>query len=45
MVFQLTCIKNGPLLNFSNQHNMVDGVGAYGIFKLLSRVMQGEAIP
>ncbi|ROW11992.1 hypothetical protein VPNG_05258 [Cytospora leucostoma] len=45
MVFQLTFIKNGLLLNFSNQHNMVDGVGAYAIFKLLSIVMQGEAIP
>lgn len=45
VVFQLTFIKNGLLLNFSNQHNMVDGVGAYAIFKLLSIVMQGQAIP
>lgn len=45
MVFQLTFIKNGLLLNFSNQHNMVDGVGAYAIFKLLSIVMQGRAVP
>lgn len=45
VVFQLTFIKNGLLLNFSNQHNMVDGVGAYAIFRLLSIVIQGQAIP
>lgn len=45
VVLQLTFIQNGLLLNFSNQHNMVDGVGAYAFFQLLSIAMQGHEIP
>lgn len=45
MVLQANFIKGGLVLNFSNQHNMIDGVGAFAYFKLLSLAMRGEEIP
>ncbi|KAI2642647.1 transferase family-domain-containing protein [Xylaria nigripes] len=45
VILQASFIKNGLLLNFSNQHNMVDGVGIFSFLSCLSIAMQGKEIP
>ncbi|KAI3338230.1 transferase family-domain-containing protein [Ustulina deusta] len=45
LVLQVSFIKGGLLLNFSNQHNMVDGVGVFAFLTCLSIAMRGKEIP
>ncbi|KAI4246919.1 MAG: hypothetical protein LQ352_006263, partial [Teloschistes flavicans] len=42
---QANFIKGGCLLNFSNQHNMMDATGLFTFIMLLATVMRGEEIP
>lgn len=41
---QVNFIKGGALLNFSNQHNVMDGTGMFKVVTLLASVMNGEEI-
>lgn len=38
-------IKNGALLTFSNQHNVMDGTGIFQVVGLLASVLNGKEIP
>ncbi|KAI4161929.1 MAG: hypothetical protein LQ342_004495 [Letrouitia transgressa] len=42
---QANFIKGGLLLNFSNQHNVMDATGLFTFIMLLAAVMRGEDIP
>lgn len=42
---QVSFIKGGALVNFSNQHNVMDGTGLFRVITLLASVMCGEKIP
>lgn len=46
-VFLVQCsfIKGGALVNFSNQHNVMDGSGLFRLIMLLASVMCGQEIP
>lgn len=41
---QVNFIKGGALLNFSNQHNVMDGTGMFKIITLLASVLNGDPI-
>ncbi|KAL1642557.1 hypothetical protein SLS58_005325 [Diplodia intermedia] len=45
MMLQVTFVQGGFLLTYSNQHNMVDGTGAFTIITLLSAALRGEEFP
>ena len=42
---QANFVKGGLLLNFSNQHNMMDATGLFTFIMLLASTMRGESIP
>jgi hypothetical protein len=42
---QVNFIKGGALLNFSNQHNVMDGTGMFRVVTLLASVLNGEEVP
>ncbi|KAJ9148364.1 Transferase [Pleurostoma richardsiae] len=42
---QVSFIKGGVIINFSNQHNMMDASGVFAFVALLSIAMQGNEIP
>ena len=42
---QVSFIRGGALVNFSNQHNVMDGTGLFRVITLLASVMCGEQIP
>ena len=42
---QANFVKGGLLLNFSNQHNMMDATGLFTFIMLLASAMRGESIP
>lgn len=44
-MLQVTFVKGGFLLTYSNQHNMVDGTGLFTIITLLSAALRGEPFP
>ncbi|KAI1190797.1 transferase family-domain-containing protein [Nemania serpens] len=45
VAIQANFIQDGLLLNFSNQHNMMDATGTFNFLLLLSFVLQGKKIP
>ncbi|KAL8688508.1 MAG: hypothetical protein Q9218_005597, partial [Villophora microphyllina] len=45
VALQANFIKGGLLLNFSNQHNMMDATGLFTFIMLLATAMRGEDIP
>ncbi|KAL8716693.1 MAG: hypothetical protein Q9225_006001 [Loekoesia sp. 1 TL-2023] len=45
VAIQANFIEGGLLLNFSNQHNMMDATGLFTFIMLLAAAMRGEEIP
>lgn len=45
VAIQANIIRGGLLLNFSNQHNMMDATGLFMFIMLLAAAMRGEDIP
>ncbi|KAI4235934.1 MAG: hypothetical protein L6R40_006302 [Gallowayella cf. fulva] len=45
VAIQANFIKGGLLLNFSNQHNMMDATGLFTFIMLLAAAMRGEELP
>ncbi|KAI4224140.1 MAG: hypothetical protein L6R36_004896 [Xanthoria steineri] len=45
VAIQANFIQGGLLLNFSNQHNMMDATGLFTFIILLAAAMRGEEIP
>lgn len=45
VAIQANFVKGGLLLNFSNQHNMMDATGLFTFIMLLASTMRGESIP
>lgn len=41
---QINFIKGGALVNFSNQHNVMDGTGMFKVITLLASVLNGDPI-
>jgi len=44
-MLQVSFVKGGFLLTYSNQHNMVDGTGLFTIITLVSAALRGEEFP
>ncbi|KAF2729910.1 hypothetical protein EJ04DRAFT_568196 [Polyplosphaeria fusca] len=44
-MLQVTFVRGGFLLTYSNQHNMVDGTGLFTIITLVSAALRGEEFP
>ena len=44
-MIQVTFVKGGFLLTYTNQHNVVDGTGLFTIITLLSAALRGEPFP
>lgn len=44
VLLQVNFIKGGVLLNFSNQHNVMDGTGLFQFSALVAAAMRGEEI-
>jgi hypothetical protein len=44
-MLQVTFVKGGFLLTYSNQHNMVDGTGVFTIIGLLCAALRGDPFP
>ncbi|KAK5096747.1 hypothetical protein LTR24_002509 [Lithohypha guttulata] len=42
---QVSFVKGGALVNFSNQHNVMDGTALFRVITLLASVMCGEEVP
>lgn len=45
VAIQANIIRGGLLLNFSNQHNMMDATGLFTFIMLLAAAMRGEEMP
>lgn len=45
VAIQANFIKGGVLLNFSNQHNVMDATGLFTFIMLIAAAMRGEGLP